>query len=394
MFRTSVTLRKLIGVNTVENATLSLEVARANPSASRDYARAWLTLEETSCSNTLELVKLLAPNGLSGKTCLEFFPLTEDGLSRPSSKRWLNCGLGGGCAWRVLDAQFFGVAQRRRRVFVVINTRDWRRAPAVLFEPGSLCGHNPSSREKREELTRTARICFEGDCEPGCLTPWDNESKRIFSHDGTAPTLYSATTSGQQQLAVLTPWDVQSKRVYSSEGIAPSLQSGTNEGMNIQPIVMTEANSEAEAVCIQGSMIGRSDKNGPQGDGLNEDVSFTLNTTDRHAVAYECMGDSSAVAFAQNSRDELRIVGGDGSYVGALAASPGMKQQCYIMEQAEESGVICMSDTQSNTSIGEIPSITAHSQKDAPVICIADDNTNAAIDKDLCGSLKVGGGYP
>ena len=33
----------------------------------------------------------------------------------------------GGAAWRVLDAQFFGVAQRRRRVFLVVNTRDWRR---------------------------------------------------------------------------------------------------------------------------------------------------------------------------------------------------------------------------------------------------------------------------
>jgi DNA (cytosine-5)-methyltransferase 1 len=37
---------------------------------------------------------------------------------------------------------------------------------------------------------------------------------------------------------------------------------------------------------LQGSMIGREDKNGPQGDGINEDVSFTLNATDRHAVVY------------------------------------------------------------------------------------------------------------
>ena len=38
------------------------------------------------------------------------------------------------------------------------------------------------------------------------------------------------------------------------------------------------------AVCLQGSMIGRKDENGPQGDGVSEDVSFTLNTVDRHAV--------------------------------------------------------------------------------------------------------------
>lgn len=39
-------------------------------------------------------------------------------------------------------------------------------------------------------------------------------------------------------------------------------------------------------VAVQGSMIGRADKNGPQGSGVNEDVSFTLDATDRHAVAY------------------------------------------------------------------------------------------------------------
>ena len=43
---------------------------------------------------------------------------------------------------------------------------------------------------------------------------------------------------------------------------------------------------DGASCCIQGSMIGRADHNGPQGDGVNEDVSFTLNTTDRHAVCY------------------------------------------------------------------------------------------------------------
>lgn len=60
----------------------------------------------------------------------------------------------GGAAWRVLDAQFFGVAQRRRRVFLVVNTRDWRRAAPVLFERESLCWDYPSSREKRQSLTQ------------------------------------------------------------------------------------------------------------------------------------------------------------------------------------------------------------------------------------------------
>lgn len=58
----------------------------------------------------------------------------------------------GGCAWRVLDSQFYGVAQRRRRVFVVINTRDWKRAAPVLFERESLRWDSSSSREKRQTL--------------------------------------------------------------------------------------------------------------------------------------------------------------------------------------------------------------------------------------------------
>ena len=58
--------------------------------------------------------------------------------------------LGYGFAYRVLDAQYFGVAQRRRRVFVVGYLGDWRRAAAVLFERESMSGHPTPSREKRE----------------------------------------------------------------------------------------------------------------------------------------------------------------------------------------------------------------------------------------------------
>jgi DNA (cytosine-5)-methyltransferase 1 len=64
--------------------------------------------------------------------------------------------LGYGFAYRVLDAQYFGVAQRRRRVFVVGYLGDWRRAAAVLFERHSLQGHPAPSREKRKEVTECA----------------------------------------------------------------------------------------------------------------------------------------------------------------------------------------------------------------------------------------------
>lgn len=55
------------------------------------------------------------------------------------------------------------------------------------------------------------------------------------------------------------------------------------------PILAAEVE---ECICIQGPMIGRADTNGPQGSGLNNEVSFTLNTIDRHAVAYDARNGS------------------------------------------------------------------------------------------------------
>ena len=60
---------------------------------------------------------------------------------------WIMGKCGYGFAYRVLDAQYFGVPQRRRRVFVVGYLGDWRRAAAVLFEPESMRGDCPPRRE-------------------------------------------------------------------------------------------------------------------------------------------------------------------------------------------------------------------------------------------------------
>jgi DNA (cytosine-5)-methyltransferase 1 len=81
--------------------------------------------------------------------------LTGRNISSPR-RGWKNSGsIPGidsayGVAWRILDAQYFGVAQRRRRVFLVGHLGDWRPAAAVLFEQDCLSGNTKKSKEKRQ----------------------------------------------------------------------------------------------------------------------------------------------------------------------------------------------------------------------------------------------------
>lgn len=67
--------------------------------------------------------------------------------------------LGYGLCWRVLDAQHFGVPQRRRRVFVIGYLGNWRHSAAVLFEPESLRGN---SKKSRGEVKRTSKNIEDG----------------------------------------------------------------------------------------------------------------------------------------------------------------------------------------------------------------------------------------
>lgn len=142
-------------------------------------------------------------------------------------------------AWRVLDAQFFGVAQRRRRLFLVGHLG--AESPAeVLFEPGCLSGNPQSSREKRKELaSRAGRSA-------ACAGFKYNAAPR-------------ANTIGyaEEQASTLT------------------------------------ADWHAPAVLpLQGNMIGRADSAGPAGKGygMPGDPAFILNCVDRQGVAISQYG--------------------------------------------------------------------------------------------------------
>lgn len=136
--------------------------------------------------------------------------------------------LGYGLAWRVLDAQFFGVAQRRRRVFFVGHLGACPPVE-VLFEPESLRGDYPSSREKRQELAAATGRCA---------------SSAGFKYSN-----WLASTG------CLNPEDPQSKRIFTPDSCGPTLCSGTGKGMNIQPSVLCMADDNAKAA-IDENMCG------------------------------------------------------------------------------------------------------------------------------------------
>lgn len=172
-------------------------------------------------------------------------------------------------AWRVLDAQHWGVPQRRRRIALVADfggDTAWE----ILFNRQSMSGYPAESGAEGEGPATGAEsgaggagkdagsvICLQGNaidradtagCNgkgwkedvcytlntidrpavcagPNCLTPWDSQSKRVYSEAGVMPTLPAGENSGQNQEAVL---DMGEARAYSFDSLASNSMKSKN----------------------------------------------------------------------------------------------------------------------------------------------------------------------
>lgn len=177
-------------------------------------------------------------------------------------------------AWRVLDAQYFGVPQRRRRVFVVGHLgNDWRPPYAVLFERDSLRRDFEKSAKERKGIAGKVERNTSNSISSDLIETYSYQN----NHTGIIESQVSATLKKEGSTT-----DERSVGAY----VAFGAQNSHHQTMNVSETVPTLDKSKVPAICIQGSMIGRDDKNSPQGDGVNEDVAFTLNRTDRHGVCY------------------------------------------------------------------------------------------------------------
>jgi DNA (cytosine-5)-methyltransferase 1 len=334
----------------------------------------------------------------------------------PAGGRWTNAGAVFGpqrtIAWRVLDAQYFGVAQRRRRVFVVASARDGFDPCEVLFEREGVRRDSAPSREAGKNLAADAGTGAGRGSHWDALTnphPSLNQShntggigasnQELFSQrgsgivpqtgyrmvafgeyadDNTASAMKARDYKDATDLAVCATGDIahtlkaegfdgsedgtgrgvptiafqpgnprRGAGSAPSEDVFPTLKSDHGRGMSDQfPHVAT-----AQTVALRGrdggataelggdvatalrASTGGGDKphvlvaHGTQDPCVGVDVAFAQgrNNGGENAVLV-----SSANAFAQNTRDEVRLLGGDGEICGALAAQPGMKQTTYV----------------------------------------------------------------
>lgn len=321
----------------------------------------------------------------------------------PESAKWESAGEIVGddysVAWRVLDAQYWGVPQRRKRIYLVADFGG-QCAGKILFESEGVSGHLEKSRrawqgtaadaedgagaagavdgyngalsgkaatlgvncgmstgrngvmvlndqggnrmDVTEEVTSTLRA--EAHHPPivtesaGFCTEHSAKARSVGYEKEKSPTLRAGTVP-----AAVFENHAQDSRYTGPHDVAQTVLSTFGTGGNNQPFVVedrkafdvrltslgtknvranvyetdtsrtidTGGNSPANnqggvaVVSIQGSMIGRKDKNGPQGSGVNEDVSFTLDSVDRHAVAYGI--DRATFNMGQNAKFDISI---------------------------------------------------------------------------------------
>jgi DNA (cytosine-5)-methyltransferase 1 len=151
--------------------------------------------------------------------------------------------LGYGFAYRVLDAQWFGVAQRRRRVFVVGCFGDWRPAAAVLFERQSLRRDTAPSREKRQDPAKciTTGIGKRYDSEtdtmipvaqPKCFQQNTRDEVRYINGDGQIAGALAAEAGMKQQNYVAQPIAFRNLRYHDGE-VSGTMQAKASGGYSL-----------------------------------------------------------------------------------------------------------------------------------------------------------------
>lgn len=214
--------------------------------------------------------------------------------------RWPSAGIVvGTCrnvAWRVLDAQYFGLAQRRKRVFVISSARADIDIGQILFEFTGVQRLARPSREARQDNTRTVTHSIDNAGKQTINKEISHTLKAsnvetVFIDHGAASDTVSMSMGAFQQRMTITTELAQTLKAQSYDAIFTNVSVGVQDvsptlRANGSPMNGTGNINSPLAFSIQGNIIGR-EHGGAQGAGISdENISYTLTTTDRHAVAF------------------------------------------------------------------------------------------------------------
>lgn len=233
-------------------------------------------------------------------------------------------------AWRVHDAQHWGVPQRRRRISVVADFGG-DTAGEILFERKSVSRHFAESGTARERLAGNTKsgasyaVRIRGGCDGGgkgalvqedksgtlgtsndqtifqnCLTQWDCQSKRIFGTEGASPTLQGGVGGGVNNPAIFCMGTQQGGAEVRGDDRAPTLTASAGMSGNNQPVVCA------------GFKLGNREK--ARSIGYAEEQSPTLNA--------ECGGNKPAVVALDMSH-ACDVIRDCGEVVPSLQARVG-----------------------------------------------------------------------
>lgn len=208
------------------------------------------------------------------RTVLE--EITKASIPMPDSGRWAQSGMvgisGADVAWRQMDAQRWGIPQRRKRIFLVADFRG-RRAAEILFKPESLLGYTPQGREQKQATAgQFADSVRTENSRAGEIIGLD------FAHADSVVRIFA--------------------------GKAPTLVQNMGRGGGQVPCVMYE--EKRNVIPVRGEAQGNKKSNG-LGVGKAGEPCQTLTASEIHGVFYEaCQRGSSAPDRPESVGDILK----------------------------------------------------------------------------------------
>ena len=213
--------------------------------------------------------------------------------------------LGYGVVWGVLDAQYFGVAQRRRRVFIVGHSGG-RPRPEVLALGEGLFGDSAPSREPGEVTTAITASSFgrggadDNNAQGGHLIPFSQNKFDLYEETDIAVTLAARDNRSSTTMVAMAFDELNNSMddevhhtlragTKQSTGVVAFAQNQRDEVRDLGDVagsLSAQPGMKQQTYVLQGSMIGRSDDAGPAGAGFSEGPSYTLDVASGpHGVA-------------------------------------------------------------------------------------------------------------